>query len=267
VSVLAGQLSPLGSATRRQAAAWTPDLLGTLGLWLDAADTGTVTIDGGAVSQWGDKSGNGHHLSQSTPGMRPTLVSDDGYPAIQFTGNGWLKNATYAPASAFTVFFALKPGSLTGTFHALFNFKAATVRELLHCDLGGYADITMTANGSNAFGADQPSFAGSNRLLGMAWDAVNNTSANFDLRVGGSALTVGGSGPVGYEAETGFALGARAVQGLGFYSGLMREVVVCESDLADADKELVEGYLAHKWGLTADLPSGHPYKTDPPEAP
>ena len=26
----------------------------------------------------------------------------------------------------------------------------------------------------------------------------------------------------------------------------------------------IEGYLAHKWGLTADLPSDHTYKTDPP---
>jgi hypothetical protein len=25
-----------------------------------------------------------------------------------------------------------------------------------------------------------------------------------------------------------------------------------------------EGYLAHKWGLTAKLPSNHPYKTTAP---
>jgi hypothetical protein len=33
---------------------------------------------------------------------------------------------------------------------------------------------------------------------------------------------------------------------------------------ADADRQRIEGYLAHKWGLVGSLPSGHPYKTAAP---
>ena len=31
-------------------------------------------------------------------------------------------------------------------------------------------------------------------------------------------------------------------------------------------RQRIEGYLAHTWGLTANLPAGHPYKAAPPLA-
>ncbi len=35
-------------------------------LWLDASDTDTLTLDGDAVTQWFDKSGNGNDAVQAT---------------------------------------------------------------------------------------------------------------------------------------------------------------------------------------------------------
>jgi hypothetical protein len=49
-----------------------------------------------------------------------------------------------------------------------------------------------------------------------------------------------------------------------YFSGLMFEIVIAGTELITADRERVEGYLAHRWGLTADLPGDHPYKTTPP---
>ena len=37
-----------------------------LALWLDAADTSSITHSSNVVSQWNDKSGNNYHASQST---------------------------------------------------------------------------------------------------------------------------------------------------------------------------------------------------------
>ena len=46
-------------------------------LWLDASDETTITKDSdGLVSQWNDKSGNGHHATQSTPSNQPTFDTD-----------------------------------------------------------------------------------------------------------------------------------------------------------------------------------------------
>ena len=42
------------------------------------------------------------------------------------------------------------------------------------------------------------------------------------------------------------------------------EMVVVSSALSTADRQKIEGYLAHKWGLTANLPEAHPWKTIAP---
>jgi 6-phosphogluconolactonase (cycloisomerase 2 family) len=42
------------------------------------------------------------------------------------------------------------------------------------------------------------------------------------------------------------------------------EAIAIEGTLSSDDRQKLEGYLAHKWGLTANLPVDHPYKTTPP---
>ena len=40
----------------------------------------------------------------------------------------------------------------------------------------------------------------------------------------------------------------------------MYEIIVLHSAPSTDTRQRIEGYLAHKWGLTANLPSDHPYK-------
>jgi len=46
--------------------------------------------------------------------------------------------------------------------------------------------------------------------------------------------------------------------------GYMAEVVICDAVLSSTNREKLEGYLAHKWGLESNLPSTHPYKSSAP---
>jgi len=46
--------------------------------------------------------------------------------------------------------------------------------------------------------------------------------------------------------------------------GAIAEVVITGTTRSTADREKVEGYLAHKWGLTNSLPAVHPYKSAAP---
>jgi hypothetical protein len=55
--------------------------------WWDASDAATITDAGsGKVSQWDDKSGNGRHVTQASPGNRPTtgIRTINGLNAIDF---------------------------------------------------------------------------------------------------------------------------------------------------------------------------------------
>ena len=50
-----------------------------------------------------------------------------------------------------------------------------------------------------------------------------------------------------------------------YFQGFLFEAIIYLSDTYDSvEREKIEGYLAHKWGLTSDLPSDHPYKNNPP---
>lgn len=48
-------------------------------------------------------------------------------------------------------------------------------------------------------------------------------------------------------------------------SGSLAELIIVEHATGTVDERTkIEGYLAHKWGLTGSLPADHDYKTDPP---
>lgn len=53
----------------------TPGDYSGLLLWLDAADSASITQSGGLISQWSDKSGNGYHATQSTGSAQPSYVT------------------------------------------------------------------------------------------------------------------------------------------------------------------------------------------------
>jgi trimeric autotransporter adhesin len=59
-------------------------------------------------------------------------------------------------------------------------------------------------------------------------------------------------------------LGNRFAANANGMNGKMSEVVMVSSTLPTDDRQKLEGYLAWKWGLTANLPVDHPYKTTPP---
>ena len=59
-----------------------------LHLWLDGDDATTMTISGGLISQWRDKSSVGNHLSQATGSLQPTMGTLSGRPAVFFDGTG-----------------------------------------------------------------------------------------------------------------------------------------------------------------------------------
>jgi hypothetical protein len=52
-----------------------------------------------------------------------------------------------------------------------------------------------------------------------------------------------------------------------YFLGSYAELILVGSILTSSDLQKIEGYLAHKWGLTAGLPASHPYKSAAPTVP
>lgn len=49
-----------------------------------------------------------------------------------------------------------------------------------------------------------------------------------------------------------------------WWNGNFGEAIICNASLSEPDRQMVEGYLAHKWGLAGNLVDGHPHKAAPP---
>ena len=235
---------------------WHPGLISTA-LWLDAADASTVTTVSGAVSQWNDKSGNNRHLLQATANQRPivSVTSFNGRNTLEFDG----VDDTLVNTSA-----GLPIGNSARTAVIVYRpLRTSSVNTIAS------QGIANTAGGWFALqsrpGSVDPYFAGYSADLSFAGSPTLTTKiavATYDgttvvLTRDGSALA-SGARTLNTNGDI-FRVGASA--GAEYAQMLVAEIIYLSSSANTTTRQKLEGYLAHKWGLTANLPAGHPYKT------
>ena len=242
----------LGS-TQVYARQWTPADISTLA-WYDAADASTITLNGSNVSQWDDKSGNGYHATQGTASLQPTNA------ASSFNGN----NSLVFNSSLLGVPSITFPDT-QASFYAVFNVNNDT----------SYAVFSDTnENHWDRFDGDGLTYANAFRIVRFSCDIGAPTNGPLILGYIANASTpsyiVTLNGDVAFtDTNTTFTFVNNLI-GLGrggtaaALNGNLGEVVMTPSALSTSDRQKLEGYLAHKWGLASNLPGAHPYKSTTP---
>ncbi len=245
------------------AAPWTPAELGSssLALWLDASDAGTITLSGSTVSQWNDKSGNNRHVAQATATKKPSYANNilNGLSAVSFDGSD---DSLFASAATIT---------LSQPVHRFIacKFLTKTSKSVVFVSYTS-APSFFFYNGENA---GQWVFdAGSSISYGTA-DTSNNhihynhvNGASSYVSVDGTT-TLTGPGNPGANTLQGVRIGHQRGEYPGYaFQGYVYEVVLVQGTLTADNRQKVEGYLASKWGLQANLPADHPYKSAAPES-
>jgi hypothetical protein len=237
---------------------WTPAAI-TTALWLDAADASSVTTVSGRVSQWNDKSGNARNASQSTSAQRP------GYTASALNGLSVLE---FDPNSS--SYQELSFNRLTGIGHVFFVAKKNNANDssFVLSDAAAGSDI----RGVN-FGADAGSNFSVQQLSGSLSTATRNSWHIAEIKTDGANASLGINGTRTTNADadlmTSSSIGRYGNVSPGFtiqysFRGQVAEIVMSLLALNDASRQRMEGYLAHKWGLAANLPNDHPYKSAAP---
>lgn len=250
---------------------WTPASI-TTAAWYDASDESTITESGGSVSQLDDKSGNGNHVSQGTGANQPTTGTRtvNGLNVLDFTTNKML----YTTASVLSG----DPNLIMATV-ILYDSNIGTQDRCMQVGkdngetvgIGGGSDgySVRYNNGNEIYGSTttgsaliqvltRPSggdYASAQMFINGTENTATSSSAPTSTLSGmGTSFTVGGG-----------TYGASSVGDIDeSIDGIMAEVVVA-LDNTVATRQLIEGYLAHKWGLESSLPSGHPYRYSPPK--
>lgn len=252
-------------------ALWTPSNLGTTKCvaWFDASSISVA--DGAAVETWTSSEGNSVSATQTTAAKRPLYVESStvsGKPALAFDGS----------SSDFD--------------HLLFtdsDMNVGTTGSLLCCFIGNANDSTSLSFGVLTRGDNsaksiqllyQNNDAGIQISVGTVSDVISNSnfpagttgtdyrslvfgrhSDNLMMRYIGDELSDQADASSIDLSTTNYAIGSAYFSG-----GAQGEIaeMIYLSGLSVSEIQQVEGYAAHKYGLTASLSSDHPYKNFPP---
>jgi hypothetical protein len=249
---------------------WTPAHIKPQ-LWYDASDVSTITASEGRVSQWNDKSGYGMHLTASG-NARPTTAGEtingrnvvifDGVANVMVTASNPFSPAI-TDAGVFMVVNMKTPsnGILFGLSRDGANTSTRWQLQFHSPSKIFYYDAGGTGGTKRLIYMPNPAFPDDKILLAGLYDSV--TDKAHQLWMGGAMVAGIGYGNTVNTAGN-VSLGGTDAPG-SFDHCAIAEFIAIKGTVSIATRRRIEGYLAHKWGLTADLPDDHLYKTVSPE--
>jgi hypothetical protein len=244
-----------------------------LALWLDAADSNTISFSSGTnVSAWNDKSGNGNTATQATTGLQPVLLDNGIYfGSTQFlnllSSGAILQNVPYACGFVVAnVTQAQTQNTNRGGILIISNGTSGNTRFTLSLD-----NINNPAPGvlARTLDADSVSVAGESTTYTYNSRFLSVGEANYSAgtlkeflngtQSGGTISITSGNTSNTTSIATPTINVNSAVQRL--TNTYVYELILFRTALTTTQRQQIEGYLAYKWGLQASLPVGHPYST------
>ena len=244
---------------------WSPAASLNVLLWYDADDASTITESGGAVSQMDDKSGNDYHLAQGTGSKQPTTGSrtQNGLNVIDFDGTDDTLEKIFTLTADHSVFMVGIIDTAANDYDGIWSLDNTA---------GSTGDYQFDSNdaASNNFlfryyhgldgsfpdtGTDQ---SGAFHIFEFTFD---DTSGDYEAYIDGTSEMSGNHTQSMATSQKLKILSNRGENALA--DGAMAEFIIYDR-VDDDERQKTEGYLAHKWGLTSNLPASHPYKYAPP---
>jgi hypothetical protein len=228
--------------------------------WLDAADPSSLTIDQNSrVRDWNDKSGRNNTVTQTSLLNRP-MYKREAFYGVEFDGTGAFlpipNAAQFVAGNNFTVFVVEKRKSSKGNNFFLGGTVGARNNNLVL----GYVipNLIRFAFFANDVDGRVPNYQQSLEPT-RVW-AFEKTPTGRAIYLNGERLSSDNNMEV-LQNWIGAAVGRF---GGDYYQGILHEILIFNPGLASERRQKIEGYLAHKWGQSTGLVSGHPYKTSSP---
>ena len=231
---------------------------GSCQLWLDGSDSTTITGTT-AVSAWTDKSGNGNNTTIfGTPNS--TYGTINSVKAMWFNGSSGtygLFSNTGATVSGFVVGTMNSATATYGRMIALGNNPGNDDSGTLQCPFL-LRHVGNQAFSTRRFQTDRTYSSYTYNAPFLASIIYDGTNGN--LYVNGSTIVqFGSTGNFGYSNySVGCGIYSISANTVDTWTGFVGEVILYRSALTTPQQQQVEGYLAQKWGLTSQLPAGHP---------
>lgn len=235
-----------------------------LEFWYDASDAATITESAGYVLQVDDRSSRNGFIYQDIGSSQPQyiLAGQNTLNIIRFVnpdrnvvGDYMLsKNFGYTLFQPVTFVSVFKRNNLTATGSVLYDGKQHKNRIASLNSPNGKAYLFAGKDVFESTGTD----AGAFQILVECFDSTSSFA-----RRNGTPLTLG-STDVGSMPAWGLTIGAIYSNNTFGFDGDFGDFLAISKRLTTSEIEEIEGHLAHKWGIQANLPDSHPYKSAPP---
>jgi hypothetical protein len=224
-----------------------PSDIGGLKLWLDAADSSTITHSSNAVSQWSDKSGNGNTMS-ATGNPSTGTRGLNGINVVDFDGDDYFESASaYPTGNDFSFIMVAGIDSISTFDHSIFSIRQATGEPSFQACAGNGSSFLIQFK-QTSMGTDK-TFATSAKHGPSLYEFVFNDSSDLlEVFLDGTAL---GTTPYTAAPNQGNKLTIFANRDKSKRpNGFVAEMIGFTSALSTADRQKIENYLAVKWGLS-----------------
>lgn len=245
---------------RPRASGFNPKTISGLQAWYDASDTTTlyqnsngttaVSATDDPVGYWGDKSGNGRNLTQTTNNNRPLFkpASRNGKGDMLFDGTDDLLTVTTASrldiTNDFTVVAMLQNTSGQGSYLSLGRASGTNgITLYTNSATDTYRAIVKATGG---WGTDFVLSTTISRTLQRRVTVIRSSSTTT-LGVKGftDASVTGSAGPITYNG-TALQIGGPSD---GYWAGYISEVLIWNKALSATERTAVQNYIDKKWGL------------------
>ena len=243
---------------------FTPSDLASCLAWYDASDASTITLSGSLVLEWDNKIDGLVNTKFGNPtydAVNEEINTPDDGTSIDNTTTSLVSvddpNLTYV----FLVEFQGLPfgNGLSGRFFGL----GADRNEdgLQHAQAGVGSNGYSWRYQGGAFSV-YSSVSNNTKYILSYTRQPQSTNEIFE---NGSSLGTGSMSnaiDLRNTGATGIRIG-NPMRSLTNMDTIFSEVIALET-VSATDRQKCEGFLAHKWGYTSLLPSGHPYKSSAP---
>lgn len=233
---------------------FTPLDIAGCSLWVDATESNRITQTSGTVSSYLAAGYSAATLSNGTGFTWNQTLFNSKYPSFyngtSNSANRVGSNATFSRPQPSTILFAGQ--ALPGPFSDMFDSANAAARQL------GFYFGTPIALRSFAGTTLIPTITASGDYV---VDAFVFSGATSEIYENGTRVA---SGNAGTQAMTGLVLGNRYNLASESFLGHICDFLIYDRVLTTAERQQLEGYLAHKWGLRSYLTASHPFKNTIP---
>ena len=233
-----------------------PAAFSNLALWLDAADSSTLfsdhTFNTSATTDiggWKDKSGNNNHATQATSSRKPTYTVSNSLLNNKSSVSSSSENGSIGldlPSTSLQEIFVVAYYK-DGSDNSFDNYNTL----ISGTGTNGQYRIMGHSGSSNWF-------TGSDRLNdGGNFKNGATSSSNSALPMSATLLRFASS--VARTQTRGILYNTQNAD-RGWIGGV-GQIIGLSTTSSTSDRQKIEGYLAHKWGLAGSLPSNHSHKT------